>query len=81
MSLDAAQWFYMADNQLTSLIIMPEDPDHTTQLANELNKRIDSEWYRVLTWEEMLDDLLALMKFDMAGTWMLMIILYIVIAF
>ena len=81
MSLDAAQWFYMADNRLTSLIIMPEDPDHTRQLANELGKRIDSEWYRVLTWEEMLEDLLALMKFDMAGTWILMIILYIVITF
>lgn len=81
MSLDEAQWFYMADNRLTSLIIMPEDPDMTSQLANELGKEVDSEWYQVLTWEEMLEDLLALMKFDQAGSWVLMIILYIVIAF
>lgn len=81
MSLDAAQWFYAAENRLTSLIIMPENPSRTDQLAEKLNSKIDSEWYNVLTWEEMLTDLLAMMQFDMAGTWVLMIILYIVISF
>lgn len=81
MSLPAAQWFYMADNRLTSLIIMPERPRHTNQLASELRAEIDSEWYAVLTWEHLLSDLLALMKFDMAGSMVMMMILYIVITF
>jgi len=81
MSLEAAQWFYDAESRLTSLIIMPENPSRTDQLAEGLNSKIDSEWYNVLTWEEMLEDLLNMMQFDMAGTWVLMIILYIVIAF
>ncbi len=81
MSLEAAQWFYAAENRLTSLIIMPENPSRTNQMAEELNNKIDSEWYNVLTWEEMLEDLLTLMQFDMAGTWVLMIILYVVITF
>lgn len=81
MTLEAAQWFYAADNRLTSLIIMPENPDKTSQLAETLQAEVDEEWYNVLTWKEMLGDLLALMQFDMAGTMVLMMILYIVIAF
>ncbi len=81
MSLEGAQWFYMAEERLTSLIIMPENAKHTKQLAKQLDNDIDKEWYRVLTWEEMLKDLLALMKFDMAGSMVMMMILYIVITF
>ena len=81
MSLQAAQWFYVTDNRLTAMIIMPENPKQTSSLAAELRMHIDEEWYRVVTWETMLADLLALMEFDMAGTMVMMMILYIVITF
>jgi putative ABC transport system permease protein len=81
MSLQAAQWFYMAEDRLTALIVMPENPKETDLLIEELNAAIDQEWYRVLGWEQMLEDLLALMSFDMAGTMVMLFILYIVIAF
>ena len=81
MSLPAAQWFYMADDRLTSLIIMPHNPRHSRAMVNELNQRLDPEWYRAIHWEEMLEDLLRLMKFDIAGTMVMMAILYVVIAF
>ncbi len=81
MSLEAAQWFFGAENRLTALIIMPENPGQTQQLANLFTGELDSQWYNVLTWEELLEDLLTLMKFDIAGTMVLMMILYLVIAF
>ncbi len=81
MSLPAAQWFYMAEDRLTSLLIMPHNPRHSRAVVNELNQRLDTEWYRALHWEEMLEDLLRLMKFDIAGTMVMMMILYIVVAF
>jgi len=81
MSLEAAQWFFAAEDRLTALIIMPENTGRTQQLANILLGEIDREWYNVLTWEELLEDLLSLMQFDAAGSMALMIILYIVIAF
>jgi len=81
MSLQAAQWFFVADNRLTALIIMPQNPKQTHQLADLLQAEVDDEWYRVLTWDVMLKDLLALMKFDIAGTMVMMGILYIVITF
>lgn len=81
MSLPNAQWFYAAEDRLTSLVIMPENPRQTSGLAAELSDLLDPEWHRVLTWEEMLSDLLILMQFDMAGTMVMVVILYIVIAF
>ncbi|TVR75378.1 MAG: ABC transporter permease [Marinilabiliales bacterium] len=81
MSLPAAQWFYMAEDRLTSLLIMPYNPRHSRAIVNELNQRLDPEWYRAIHWEEMLEDLLRLMKFDIAGTMVMMMILYIVVAF
>jgi len=81
MSLSGAQWFYGADNRLTSLIIMPVNPDKTHQLAAAIAKKTDPEWYKVITWENLLADLLKLMKFDQAGTKIMVMILYIVIAF
>ncbi len=81
MSLEAAQWFYGADDRVTCLIVMPKNPGHTDRLSDRLRERIDGEWYRVLTWDELLADLLVLMQFDIAGTMVLLLILYIVIAF
>lgn len=81
MSLNAAQWFYMAEDRLTSLIVMPVNPKQSKKLASDLLAGIDREWYNVLPWQHMLKDLLALMQFDMAGSKVMMLILYMVIAF
>ncbi|MBE0661888.1 MAG: ABC transporter permease [Bacteroidales bacterium] len=81
MTIETARWFYMAENRLTSLIIMPVNPRSSEQLAAELRENIDTEWYSVLTWQQMLKDLLALMEFDTAGSKVMMMILYIVITF
>ena len=81
MPLEAAQWLFMAENRLSALIVMPDDPRQTDQLAEALRQNLDDEWHRVLTWETMLEDLLRLMEFDMAGTMVMLFILYVVIAF
>lgn len=81
MPLEAARFFYSAEERLTSLIIMPENPDDTDELASAIGAGIDKEWYRVLTWKEMLEDLLRLMKFDVASNMVIIYILYVVIAF
>ncbi len=81
MSLEAAQWFYGTGERLSALIIMPKNPKRTDLLADKLRENVDSEWYAVVTWEVMLEDILALMKFDMAGTMVMLMILYIVITF
>lgn len=81
MPLKAAQWFYAADQRLTSLIVMPKDPDKTEVLAEKITKKIDAEWYRVVTWKTMLADLLKIMEFKSSGNKSVIFILYIVISF
>ncbi len=81
MPLKTAQWFYGADERITSLIIMPSSPRNTKRLTEKLNEKLDSEWYTAITWEEMLVDLLNMMKIDIAGNQIIIMILYIVIGF
>lgn len=81
MSLPSAQWFYMAEERLTSLVLMPQDPKRSRAIVEELNSKLDSDWYRALHWEELLEDLLTLMKFDTTSTLLMMLILYIVVGF
>ena len=81
MSLETARWFYMADSRLTSLIIMPRNPDQTRKIAASLNASVDPEWLTVVTWEHLLRDILAMMRFDQVGSLVMMLILYIVITF
>jgi putative ABC transport system permease protein len=81
MPIGTAQWFYGAEERLSSLIIMPVKPAQTTRLTNSLNKNLDGEWYVAHNWQHLLRDLLKLMKMDMAGSRMIIYILYIVIGF
>ena len=81
MSLPTAQWFYMAEERLTSLVLMPHDPKRSRAIVEELNSKLDSDWYRALHWEELLKDLLTLMKFDTTSTLLMMLILYVVVGF
>ncbi len=81
MPIGAAQWLYGADNRVTSLIVMPVNPLQTNRLTNALNLNLDREWYVAWNWQHMLRDLLKLMKMDMAGSKMIIYILYLVIGF
>lgn len=81
MPLETAQWFFNAPERISSLLIMPKKPEQTNKIAEKLNQELDSEWYIVLTWEQMLEDLLKMMQVDRAGSRLIAYILYIVIAF
>jgi putative ABC transport system permease protein len=81
MPLATAQWFYAADDRISALIVMPENPRRTSQITRQLNEELDSEWYVALPWEHMLQDLLRMMQLDRAGSQLIIYILYIVIGF
>jgi putative ABC transport system permease protein len=81
MPLAAAQWFYGADDRITSLIVMPVKPSRTSRITDALNQHLDREWYIARDWQHMLRDLLKMMQMDMAGSRMIIYILYVVIGF
>jgi putative ABC transport system permease protein len=81
ISLPDAQWLLSADGHITNLLITPTHVRHTNALAEELKTVITDEELRVLTWEEMMPDLIEALEFDALQTRFMMGILYVVIGF
>lgn len=81
LTIEDAQWFYMADNRLTSLMITPNNLSRHKQLAKALNNSPLLDDFSVYTWEELQPELVRTVAFDQAGTKVILLILYVVIAF
>ncbi|MEX0779987.1 MAG: FtsX-like permease family protein [Balneolales bacterium] len=81
MPLQEAQWLLSAEDYITSLLVTPTEVRHTDNIAASLRQSLDDEGYRVLTWQEMLPDLLGIIQLDNAQQVLMIGILYIVIGF
>ena len=81
ISLSDAQWLLSVDGYITNLLISPQRLRDTDELARQLKAGITDEELRVLTWEEMLPDLIEALEFDALQTRFMMGILYVVIGF
>ncbi len=62
LPLERAQWYFVAENRLTNLIIMPKDTEHIGPLANDLQSMLDREWYSVAVWEELMPDVMGIIQ-------------------
>ena len=80
MDLNNAQEFFSAENLITSLVIMVEDPYDLPHADRILKKEISSP-YKVMTWDEMQPELVQMIDADRAGAVMMKGILYIIIGF
>ena len=80
MDLKNAQEFFSAENLITSLVIMVEDPYDLPHADKILKKKISSP-YKVMTWDEMQPELVQMIEADRAGAVMMKGILYIIIGF
>ncbi|MEX0680970.1 MAG: FtsX-like permease family protein [Balneolales bacterium] len=81
ISLPDAQWLLSAENHITSLLVTPTHVSYTDAVAEEIRSGLDNDELRILTWPEMMPELLEALKFDRAGSRVMMGILYVVIGF
>lgn len=81
LPLDAAQHLLSAEGHVTAALLEPSHPRHVDTLAEALRAELDGESFEVLTWEQMLPELLELFEFDLATPRFLTLVLYIVIGF
>lgn len=81
LSLATAQQLLSAEDHVTALLLVPRQPRHTDAIAAALRSTFAGERIRVLTWQELMPELLDLMRFDMAGAYLMSAILYVVIGF
>ena len=75
-----AQYLYGAENRLTSLALSLEVPQKATHIAASLRKKLP-ESYEVMSWEEMMPELVQMIEADRAGNVITVGILYAIIAF
>lgn len=81
LSLESAQWLLSAEQQITNLLVTPATPRKTDQIASALRDELTGSDLQVLTWEQLLPDLVEALRFDRASTRFMMGILYVVIGF
>ena len=80
LPLNYTQWFFNAQGRLTSIALMVKPPSEITEVQTRLKSMagIDTE---VMTWQEMMPELVQSIQADSAGGILMLLILYIVIGF
>ena len=81
MSLSTCQEFFSSDNRLTSISLNLKDPDLTNETLKEIKKAAPADQYEVMTWNEMLIELVQFIKSKDAGSYFLIGILYMIVSF
>jgi ABC-type lipoprotein release transport system permease subunit len=80
LSITEAQRLFMAEGRITSLAIMIDRQKRLDKVTEEL-KTIFSDGYEVMTWEEMLPELVQSIETDNAGGVVMLGVIYMVIGF
>lgn len=81
LPLAEAQWFYGAENLLTSLAFELSSDQQIKPVVRQLKTKLDTSQYEVMDWAEMLPDLVEARTLDTGGNVIVYIILYMIITF
>jgi ABC-type lipoprotein release transport system permease subunit len=80
LSLKYAQWLYSAPDRITTLSIMINHIDNQQAVYDKVNEMFD-EKYEVMSWAEMMPELVQSIEIDNAGGIIMLGILYVIIGF
>ena len=80
MTLETAQYFFAADNRLTSYSLMLHKPDRLDKTFEAINGELAGN-YEVMTWKEMMVELRQQIESDNISGMFMLAILYVVVAF
>lgn len=81
LPIEKAQWMYSAENMLTSIVLMIEDPKQVERISVQVSKKLDKNKYEVMNWKELLPELIQMIEADSAGGVIMIVVLYMVIGF
>jgi putative ABC transport system permease protein len=81
LPLEEAQWFFDAEERVTSLALVVDEPDHVERVLENLHQEFSAEKYDIMGWREMMPELVQSIEFDYVSGVILMYILYAVIGF
>lgn len=81
MSLEKAQWFYAADNLITSAALVIDDPDDAQKITKQIREIYKGDAYEIMDWKELVPDLVQSIELDNISGKVMLWILYLVIGF
>ncbi|MEX2457162.1 MAG: FtsX-like permease family protein, partial [Balneolaceae bacterium] len=81
LKLQDAQYLLSAEKFVTSVLVIPSEVGYTDEVAEALKTELEDDVFNILTWPEMMPELLQAIEFDRAGGYVMLGILYVVIAF
>jgi ABC-type lipoprotein release transport system permease subunit len=81
LPLKEAQWFYNAEDQLTSIALVIDQSKSTDRIVSEISTLIDLEALEVMSWRDMMPDLIQGIEIDNISGRVMLWILYAVIGF
>lgn len=81
MNLAKAQWFYAADNLITSAALVIDDPDDAQKITRQIKGIFKGESYEIMDWKELVPDLVQSIELDNISGKVMLWILYLVIGF
>ncbi len=80
LSLDYAQWLYSAPNRITSISLMMDEANKLDEAHLQIKDLFD-EKHEVMSWQELMPELVQGIEVDNAGGIIMLGILYLVIGF
>lgn len=81
LPMKKAQEMYAADNMITSLSVMMNDPKSLDKMIGSLQSKLDTNVYEVMSWKQMLPEIDQFIEADSAGHFIFIYILYFIISF
>ncbi len=81
LPLQTAQQMYMAPNRLTTLAVNLHEHGDLSAAVTNLRNDLSGSRYEVKTWREIMPELVQQIRSDNASGWILLAILYLIIAF
>ena len=81
LSLAEAKWFYGTEELVTTLVLDTRSPDRVAKTVRELRAGLDLKEYEVMDYKEMMPDLIQAREVDTAGSQIILLVLYVIVAF
>ena len=81
MPLKEAQWFYAANNRLTSIALVIDKAKNTDRIVADISSKIDTSKLEVMGWRDLMPDLVQGIEVDNISGKVMLWILYAVIGF
>ena len=81
LTLESAQSFYGAENLLNALVVQTKKIGSEDKTVGSIASELDTSAYEVMTYEELLPELIRSKQIDTSGNYIIYFILYMIIAF